>query len=1126
MHKAAQFTVFIFLWCITITFAQVFQGPASGSVASGVVVNTNSFTEDIKAGRAFNPKPMKNLFTLGLLPNPSFDTAPLGAEGSNYMIDPMIENQQNELTQGDFVLSNNFDGVPDQGIYIPPDPILAVGPTHIIAMVNSRFRIISKTGVVEKTINASTWYSSVLSGADPFDPKVIYDQFSKRWVMVWLHVGSSTGYFLVSVSDDSIPTGVWHNYAFNSSLNGTANASNWGDYQGVGYDENAIYITSNQFTFSSNWNYVKLRIINKSELYASTPGTVNYKDLWDIKTSGGVGIFTLRPSRAMSLSSTYYLGCRSPYVTGNYFLLYKLTNPLTSPSLTVVEVPVAAYTDPPDAGQLGGSQTIDGGAGHLRNEPVYKDGILHLTHAIRSGTGGAFSSVRYASINVATNAVVDDKAMGADNYFHTYPALAVDGSDNVVLTYSRSATTEYIGAYYTSKPAGAAALTGSRTLKAGAGYYYKTFGGSRNRWGDYNGAYSDPANPNRIYILTEFAAATNTWGSWIGELTYSTTAQNITVVSPDGGENWAINSQKNITWSVSNIANVKIEYTTNNGTAWTLIAASVGAGTGSYTWTIPNTPSTQCKVRVSDASNAAINDLSNGTFTISSGGAQFNWVQVTSGTTGDLWGVDMVSPQVIWVCANNGDVKRSTDGGETWQAAGSAGEGAYSIAALDAQTAVVSLGPSAGDGKIMRTTNGGTNWTQVYTAAGAWFNFVDNISSTELWAQSDPTGGLFHIVKSTDGGVTWALTANRPTQPATNVFGANGSFYRIGNVLWFGCGSSGTATTANRVYKSVNGPDGPWTFGTTTLQNSGTIAFSSTNGAGLAGFWNNTTAINRSSNGGDNWAAQSVSIGTVQGLEYVRTTPWAWAATSTGLFKTSNDGASWVADLLPPGVFNMNAVRFLGDANVGIAVGAGGVILMSRHPSVIPVEFSSFSASSAAGKVILNWETATETNNRGFEIERKIVNADNESQFITIGFKSGFGTTTSPQSYVFSDDVSAIAADKVIYRLKQIDFDGRFSFSDEVMVDNLLPSVFSLEQNFPNPFNPVTSIEFSLPESGVVNLAIYNLLGEKVAQLVNEMRSAGEYSVEFNAANFASGNYIYRLSFNGSTITKKMTILK
>jgi hypothetical protein len=113
---------------------------------------------------------------------------------------------------GDFQLTKNFQGIPDQGYYIPPDPYLAVGPNHIIATVNSRFRILDKSGVVQKTIEANTWYNTTMSNSDPFDPKVIYDHFANRWVMVWLSVQTSTSYFMISVSDDSDPNGVWFNW--------------------------------------------------------------------------------------------------------------------------------------------------------------------------------------------------------------------------------------------------------------------------------------------------------------------------------------------------------------------------------------------------------------------------------------------------------------------------------------------------------------------------------------------------------------------------------------------------------------------------------------------------------------------------------------------------------------------------------------------------------------------------------------------------------------------------------------------------------------------------------------------------------------------------------------------------
>ncbi len=493
-----------------------------------------------------------------------------------------------------------------------------------------------------------------------------------------------------------------------------------------------------------------------------------------------------------------------------------------------------------------------------------------------------------------------------------------------------------------------------------------------------------------------------------------------------------------------------------------------------------------------------------------------NWFSVSSGLTGDIWGIDYVDANNVWICDANGGVARSTNGGATWIAAGNAGAGAYSVAAISSTVAVVSLGPSSGDGKIMRTTDGGTTWTQVYTASGAWFNFVDNISSTLLWSLSDPIGGNFHIVKSTDGGVTWALAPNLPTQPASTVFGANGSYYRIGNTCWFGTGGSAT-TSANRVYKSTNGPDGPWTFATTSVAYPGTIAFGSATGRGIAGFWSQTTLVNLSTDAGATWAAQTTAIGTVNGLDYVQGTSWAWAATSTGIHKTSNNGTAWVQDLTE---VNMYVVRFFGDANVGLCGGAGGKLYKSSHPIVTPVELSSFTASTSNGQVNLKWRTATETNNRIFEIERK---SDN-SNFVTIGFINGQGTTTQAHDYSYTDN--SVNPGIYTYRLKQVDFDGRFSFSDEVEIQVLAPTKFELVQNFPNPFNPSTNISFSLAQAGNVRLAVYNSLGQEVSTLINEFKESGSYQVTFDAVNLSSGVYFYKLEAPNFVQIKKMMLSK
>lgn len=152
----------------------------------------------------------------------------------------------------------------------------------------------------------------------------------------------------------------------------------------------------------------------------------------------------------------------------------------------------------------------------------------------------------------------------------------------------------------------------------------------------------------------------------------------------------------------------------------------------------------------------------------------------------------------------------------------------------------------------------------------------------------------------------------------------------------------------------------------------------------------------------------------------------------------------------------------------------------------VPVELSSFAAQVAGSKVTLSWSTATESNNRGFEIERKAV----DGEFRTIGFIDGKGTTTEAQKYSFIDE--NVSEMKYVYRLKQIDLDGTFSYSQEVEVDVVLPKSFSLEQNFPNPFNPVTTIRFNIPAESNVTLKIFNTLGEEVATLLNnEMMQAG-----------------------------------
>ncbi len=196
----------------------------------------------------------------------------------------------------------------------------------------------------------------------------------------------------------------------------------------------------------------------------------------------------------------------------------------------------------------------------------------------------------------------------------------------------------------------------------------------------------------------------------------------------------------------------------------------------------------------------------------------------------------------------------------------------------------------------------------------------------------------------------------------------------------------------------------------------------------------------------------------------------------------------------------------------------------------VPVELASFTANAVRDEVELNWRTATETNNQGFEIER--MNAG--GTFEQIGYVAGFGTTTEPKSYSFTD--SKLETGSYTYRLKQIDFDGTFEFSNEINIDVELPLQYALEQNYPNPFNPSTKISYSIPEDGFVKLAVYNLLGEEVATIVNSFQKADRYEVNFsakggsasggNAYNLTSGVYVYRLEAANFSVSKKLVLMK
>jgi hypothetical protein len=190
--------------------------------------------------------------------------------------------------------------------------------------------------------------------------------------------------------------------------------------------------------------------------------------------------------------------------------------------------------------------------------------------------------------------------------------------------------------------------------------------------------------------------------------------------------------------------------------------------------------------------------------------------------------------------------------------------------------------------------------------------------------------------------------------------------------------------------------------------------------------------------------------------------------------------------------------------------------------SAVPVELNNFTSSVNNNNVYLSWQTATEQNNYGFNIERKA--EETNPGWTTIGFVKGSGNSNSPLVYHFTD--SPAKNGSYIYRLKEVDLNGTFNYSNEIeVVINNVPN-FLLLQNYPNPFNPSTTISYQLPQDGLVSIKVYDVLGKEIATLVNEVKTTGLHEADFNASNLSSGIYLYKMTVNNFTQTRKMIVLK
>jgi hypothetical protein len=502
-----------------------YRGPSQGSVISGAIQTTDNFSDysfsPIEGSEIISPLDRKSNYQGNMIFGWDESLLP-----DYRYIEDSHQISENSLANGQTVLLNSYAGIPMTN-YIPPDPTIAVGPDHVIICANSVFRILDKSGNVLKVISAASWWAPAWPDENG-DPQVIYDHYADRWVLVWMQVNSQnlTAGNLIAYSDDSNPLGTWYMYRLDTKMHGTVASNTWGDYPKVGFDEEALYIMTRCIPFSGGGFYNKIRIIDKSELYASNAGSLSYNDIWDIRTPGqgssGAVLDCINPGISYTQGEGgWFFWAAGVYggdpVSADFYAMFRIINPLTSPSLRGKVLPVQMYTSPPLANQLGGGMRIET-IGWITKGPVIRDNYLYVAHDIQNSTNQNYSSIKYLKVDLNTYSIVDNIEYGSIGYFYLFPAITVDQNHNAAITFSRSADNEYIGAYYTSKHSTSSEFIPSKPFSEGQGNYVVTYGGNINRWGDYFGIYLDPANNLDVWMISEYAAASNTWSTQVGKI--------------------------------------------------------------------------------------------------------------------------------------------------------------------------------------------------------------------------------------------------------------------------------------------------------------------------------------------------------------------------------------------------------------------------------------------------------------------------------------------------------------------------------------------------------------------------------------------------------------------------------
>ena len=405
----------------------------------------------------------------------------------------------------------SFNGILDNGQTVPPDVNGAAGPTALFETLNSQYRIYSKTGAVVKTLTLKGFWSGLSTVGSPFsDPHVVYDAASSRWIACTIGKLKTSHYAIfVAASQTTDPGGVWNEFSID-----TGPSTTLPDYPLLGYNKNWVVITTNDF-FNNVFAQSRILVLNKANLYANTLGTVS--------TFFDTQLFTISPAETMDANETteYMLNNYNGNSAGSGFVkICTITGAVNSPVYTsgaLCGVNQPWSETPVDAPQKNSTKLINTNGTKMRSV-IVRNGSIWAAHTIfLPAATPNHSSVDWWQIRPVDSTVLQygriDDPTGV-NYI-SFPSMAVTANNSLLIGASVFSSNIFASDLYAyrngSDPANT--LRNTYTFKNGLAVYYKTFGGTRNRWGDYTATCLDPADGS-FWTLQEFASTgSNKWGT-------------------------------------------------------------------------------------------------------------------------------------------------------------------------------------------------------------------------------------------------------------------------------------------------------------------------------------------------------------------------------------------------------------------------------------------------------------------------------------------------------------------------------------------------------------------------------------------------------------------------------------